>query len=377
MNVSRDLSLAGNTVTVAQTAASLAEIAIAGIGLACKFGDQPFALYGAVATNLSSNTPDNDFSGKGESGPDFPLQIAAVPEVEDLDTPQERITALAGLALGQTLNFFPQDIEKNILVLTLLPEATTERGGSLNREQLQTALISRHSTLANARFQFAGPDQGAVLQLQKACTELAEGRWRAVLFGGVDSLVDVVTCAAFIQKDNTMLPEDVGDVILGEGAAFLVLEKCNPANSSNKSPLIVAMAASEEPHRGKAEDHHMTGLATALENTLATSKLSPAAIKSIVLPLDGNIADELEWHQTVEGIWPRRNNIPRRFEELRPYRSLGNTGAATLPLALALASVRLDFRFPSVDNIFVCEISHHSSRGVVFLKAAPAQGNLF
>jgi 3-oxoacyl-[acyl-carrier-protein] synthase-1 len=133
------------------------------------------------------------------------------------------------------------------------------------------------------------------------------------------------------------------------------------------------MAASEEPKVGEAEDQHMTGLATALRNTLATAKLSPAAIKSIVLPLDGNIADEMEWHQTVETIWPRRDNIPRRFEELRPYLSLGDTGAATLPLALALASARLDFRFPSVDNILVCEVSRYSPRGVVYLKVPPAR----
>jgi hypothetical protein len=53
--------------------------------------------------------------------------------------------------------------------------------------------------------------------------------------------------------------------------------------------------------------------------------------------------------------------------------SLGDTGAATLPLALALASARLDFRFPSVDNIFVCEVSRHSPRGVVYLKVPPTR----
>ena len=359
--------------TGSQAVAPLAEVAVTGVGLACTTGDQPFALFGAVATHLSSSTPHHDFSGSGGSATDIHLLIAAVPEVEDLDTPQERITSLAGPALRQALNFLPQDIEgKDILVVTLLPEPATERGGSLNHEQLQTTLASQHSSLAMACFRFAGPDQGAVLQLQKACSELIEGNWQVVFFGGADSLVDTVTCASLIQTNPAILQKDDGGVVLGEGAAFLLLEKGNPANPSSKFPLIGAMAASEEPHAGK-EDHHMTGLATALRNTLATAQLSPAAIKSIVSPLDGNIADELEWHQTVETIWSRRDNIPRKFEELRPYLSLGDTGAATLPLALALASARLDFRYPSVDNVFVCETSPHSPRGVVYLKAPPAQ----
>ena len=365
--------------TGSQAIVPLTEVAVTGVGLACTTGDRPFALYGAVATHLSSSTPHHDFSGNGGSGgsaADIRLLIAAVPEVEDLDTPQERIISLAGSALKQTMNFLPQNIQdlegKDILVLTLLPEAATERGGSLNRNQLQTALTNQHSSLATACFRFAGPDQGAVLQLQKACAELIEGKWQVVLFGGADSLADVVT-ASLVQNNSAMLQKDAGGVVLGEGAAFLLLQKCNPSKPSSEFRSIGAMAASEEPHAGK-EDHHMTGLATALRNTLATAQLSPAAIKSIVLPLDGNIADELEWHQTVETIWSRRDNIPRKFEELRPYLSLGDTGAATLPLALVLASARLDFRFPSVNNVFVCEITHHCPRGVVYLKAPTAQG---
>jgi 3-oxoacyl-[acyl-carrier-protein] synthase-1 len=375
MNASRSLTSTQTTAgTGSQAVVPLTEVAVTGVGLACKTGDQPFALFGAVATHLTSSTPHNDFSGNGDSAADIRLLIAAVPEVEDLDTPQERITSLAGSALKQTLNFLPQPIEgKDILVLTLLPEAATERGASLNREQLQTALTSQHSTLTTACFRFAGPYQGAVLQLQKACAELVEGKWQVVIFGGADSLVDIVTCASLIQTNSAMLQKGAGGVVLGEGAAFLLLEKCNPSNPSSEFPSIGAMAACEEPHPGKAEDDHMTGLATALRNTLATAKLSPAAIKSIVLPLDGNIADEMEWHQTVETLWPRRDNIPRRFEELRPHLSLGDTGAATLPLALALASARLDFRFPSVDNIFVCEVSRHSPRGVVYLKVPPTR----
>lgn len=378
MNASRSIPRPQTaTGTGSQAVVPLTEVAVTGVGLACTTGDQPFALYGAVATHLSSSTPHHDFSGNGDSAANIRLLIAAVMEVEDLDTPQARITSLAGSALRRALIFLPQAIQnlegKNILVLTLLPEATTERGGSLNHEQLQATLASQHSSLATACFRFAGSDQGAVLHLQKACAELIEGKWQIVLFGGADSLVDVVTCASLIQTNSTMLQKNAGGVVLGEGAAFLLLEKGYPSNPSSEFPLIEAMAASEEPHTGK-EDHHMTGLSTALRKTLATAQLSPDAIKSIVLPLDGNIADELEWHQTVETIWSRRDNIPRRFEELRPYLSLGDTGAATLPLALALASARLDFIFPSVDNIFVCEVSRHSHRGVVYLKAPTAQG---
>ncbi len=362
------------TGTGFQTAVPAKGIALRGIGLTCKAGDQSFALFGAVATHLTNCTPHNHFSGKGENGEGIRLLLASIPELEGCQTPQERITSLAESALKQALSFLPQDMAgEKILVLTLLPEVETDRGASLNHELLQSALQGQDDNLTTACFRFASPDQGAVLQLEKACAELAGGKWQYVIFGGADSLVDIVTCASLIQTKSAMLREDAGGVILGEGAAYLLLEKCDPSNPPTGCPIIGAMTSCEEPYAGKAEDHQMTGLTTALRNILTTANLSAPALQSIVLPLDGNIDDELEWHQTVENNWSRRENIPRKFEELRPYISLGKTGAATIPLALVLGAARFDFRFPSVDNIVVVESSQHSHRGTVYLKMLPSR----
>ncbi len=373
MNPSRSLRPAGPAHNPRSAGSTpLTEIAISGTGLACQAGDQPFALFGAIATCLSGSTPHDDLcaQGSGKGGAGKPILIVPVAGLENLDTPQERISTLAGSALQQALESLPPGSEeKDLLVLTLIPEEGTARRGTLDLEQLQSTLKNQHSGLATACFRFASPDQGAVKQLSEACTELAEGKWQLVLFGGADSLVDIATCTSLIQENKAMPRGGAGGVIPGEAAAYLLLEKS--PNKTN-APVIYAMAAAEEPHTGQADLQKMTGLATALNHTLSEANLTPADIKSIALPLGGNRVDDLEWHQVVENLWSRRENIPREFEEMKPYTTLGDTGAAKIPLALVLGFARLEFHFPSVSQVLVCEASHHSPRGALCLKPGAA-----
>lgn len=188
------------------SAAPSPPVAITGIGLCCQPGTEPFALFGAVGTNLSGarahDCLDTPLPGKKDRDP---ILYAPVSQLAGLDTPHERITILAQIALEAAAEQLPEGIpEEAVLVLTLIPSAETPRGRNLDPKALKETLASCHPRLDSACFRFVTVDRGSVETLQEACAELQQGKWQTVLFGGVDSLVDIVTCTELVYREEVM-----------------------------------------------------------------------------------------------------------------------------------------------------------------------------
>jgi 3-oxoacyl-[acyl-carrier-protein] synthase-1 len=283
-----------------------------------------------------------------------------------LDTPHERIAVLAQTALEKAAEQIPVGIPgEAILVLTLVPTQQTPRGRNLDLEDLKEQLTSCHPRMDSACFRFVPVDQGSVETLQEICTELQQGKWQAVLFGGADSLVDIVTCTELVCQGKAMPKGGIEGIIPGEGAAYLVLEK---QPSGNCRARIKATHTAPEPHHDQAHDKQMTGMTAAIKAAMQDAGIVPEKLDGIVLPFGGRMVEALEWHQVVETVWPRRENTPREFEILRPGTTLGETGAASLPLGLALGCARFEFEFPTADNLLVCTCHPSISRGAVSLK---------
>lgn len=341
-------------------------VSIAGIGLCCQAGTAPFALFGAVGTNLSGVCAHDCLEAPlpGKKG-NAPILCAPISHLEGLNTPHDRITALAQIALAAAAEQIPKEIPgEAILVITLIPATQTPRGQNLDLADLEQQMASCHPRVDGACFRFVPIDQGSVESLQEACAELQQDKWQAVLYGGVDSLIDIVTCSELVYQRNAMPQGGIEGIIPGEGAAYLVLQK----QASDKSlAQINAVCTAPEPHNGQAHDKQMTGMAAAIKATLQHTDISPEKLDSIVIPFGGRMVEALEWHQVVEAVWPRRENVPRMFEVLRPGITLGETGAASLPLGLALGCARFEFEFPGIDNLLVCSCHPSASRGAVSL----------
>jgi 3-oxoacyl-[acyl-carrier-protein] synthase I len=349
------------------SAAAPSPVAITGIGLCCQPGTEPFALFGAVGTNFSGTRAHDcleaPLPGKRDRAS---ILYAPVSRLEGLDTPHDRIAALAQIALEKAAEQLPEAIPgEEVLVLTLIPPTETPRGRNLDQADLKETLTSCHPWLDSACFRFVTIDQGSIEPLQEACAELQQGKWQAVLFGGVDSLVDIVTCTELVCQDKAMPKGGVEGLIPGEGAAYLVLEK-QPSGKSRGQ--ITAVHTAPEPHQDQAHDKRMTGMTAAIQSALRYPHTAPEKLDAIVLPFGGRMVEALGAHQVVETVWPRRENIPRDFEILRPCTTLGETGAASLPLGLALGCARFEFDFPTADNLLVCTCHPATSRGAVSLK---------
>jgi 3-oxoacyl-[acyl-carrier-protein] synthase-1 len=343
------------------------DLVISGLGVCCPSGVVPSALLGAVATNISAAAADERFSlpvsGAEE---DAAVLTAPVTQLQELKDPPLRMAMLAQTALVQALAGLPDDFAwGELLIITLVPEAQTPRGLQPHAlDQLRRDLSELRPGLDRAGFRFASYEEGAVAHLQAACAELREGKRRALLFGGVDSLVDLVTCTLLARDGRIATTHNSEGLVPGEGAAYVLVQS---ESASTALAHLAGIGYAVEPHAGQADASRMRGLSAAVASALEARTLLPAAMDCVIAPHDGSLSGALEWHQTVERLFPRRESAPRNFEELLPCRSFGDLGAAALPLALVLGCARFEFTNPSVKHVMVCEPGDFPQRGAVLL----------
>jgi 3-oxoacyl-[acyl-carrier-protein] synthase-1 len=355
-------------------------VSITGTGMYAATGDLDAALWGAIATRLSSGRPVAGLSvpaaDQGVEQPYF-APIAALPgELKSAI----RTPIMAQEALLRASAFLPNDrLGLRILILTLLPASSPERpnAGNLDREELAAALRDTHPALAMAEVRFATADTGATSHLAQGIEELQAGQWDAVLFGGADSLTDRGTILALAAQGRCCSDRNPEGSLPGEGAAYLLLEK----HDETRPPLavIAGLGHAREENPGKAANCRMTALAASIEQALGQAQCKPSQVETLVLPMGKDVPATLEWHQVRRKLWTKPEDANPEMEELLPQASIGDTGAATLPLALVIGCARFEFNFPPAERVLVCEVGQGAPRGAVLLKkhkqqTKPAEG---
>ncbi len=358
------------------------ETIIAGIGLNCVSGDQPFALLGTVGTDISGARPDPVIKVAVQGGQkEEPAMVARVADLEGIELPAERMEILAAKALSGAAASLPGDVAgEKILVCTLRPGEDCARGSALDAHQLEQPLRSLHPQLQAAEFRFIDSACGPTGQLLTVCNELAAGDWQAVLFGGVDSLVDTVSCHELALAGRLMTDGGTQGLIPGEAAAYLLLLP-GGAEPAEKLAYIRGASQAEEPNTGKADCQPMTGLSTAIDQALSQSSCSVSALGGVIIPFGNEISSSLEWHQTTLKHWSPQPGMAESAEKHLPtaepqaepevmslHITCGDTGAAAFPLSLVLGCARFGFAHPQVDNILVCAAGGEPLRGALLLQ---------
>jgi 3-oxoacyl-[acyl-carrier-protein] synthase-1 len=117
----------------------------------------------------------------------------------------------------------------------------------------------------------------------------------------------------------------------------------------------------------------MTGLVQSIEQALAQAQCKPSQVETLVLPMGKDVPAALEWHQVQRKLWSKPEDIHPDQEELLLQSSIGDTGAAALPLSLVIDCARFEFNFPPADRILVCEAGQGEPRGAVVLKKLKQQ----
>lgn len=344
-------------------------VSITGIGVFAATGDLAAALWGGIATRLSASRVVPGLSvpdGGSSMAQPYYAPITALPT--EMET-ELRITIMAAKALAQACTALPKSRPGlRLLVMTLLPASSPERPdiGSLDREELSAHFRELHPALGQAEVRFAEEDAGATFHLNQCLEELRRGPWDAILFGGADSLIDRETIQAFVARKSCCTDRHPEGTLLSEGAAYLLLEKHSERHRARG--IITGLGHAREPNHRQGDLKPMTALTASIEQALA--QCPPSQVETIVLPMENDIPTALEWHQVEGKLWRKPGpDADIDIEELNPQSTIGYTGAAALPLALATGCARFAFNFPPAERILVCEIGRGQSRGAVFLKS--------
>jgi 3-oxoacyl-[acyl-carrier-protein] synthase-1 len=213
---------------------------------------------------------------------------------------------------------------------------------------------------------------GVFQALQMAVSELASGRIRQAIVGGVDSYLDEATLEWLVDIQRLKTDTTVIGMIPGEGAAFVVIESRENAQARGATPLArvdgVATAMESQsmfsgtPSRGE-------GLTSALQQTLGALPDGGADTAVVLCDLNGERYRATEWGLTL----PRTLGGLRKSPAVwHPATSNGDTGAASGAINLAFAATAIAKGYARPEHLLVWGSSDEGLRGSAYLRAPEA-----
>ena len=250
----------------------------------------------------------------------------------------------------------------------VLPPADTPRGRAQDPDALRAHLSAEPAIedLAPVVEHQQGP---VAAHLAAACQALAGGEADEIVFGAADSLLDPDTLAQLARRGLLETGEGTG-VVPGEAAVLLRLRRAGPHGEAPRLAGLAAGPGAGSGSRGKARHPLARALHRATGGTGPDAVVHPAGTRRRYL---------LDWHQVRNELWPPAppgdhvGPPAPEPETLELGLAVGETGAAALPLGLALACARLGTEDPAPARLAVaCEWTDEGEHAAVAVAAAPA-----
>ena len=373
-----------------------APIAITGIGLACHAGDQPFELISSILGQINGVRLSKAFKFKPADANEEALpRMAPVVELGDMSD-RYRMYKLSTIALSNVAEQLPADInvERVLIVITVDPELIT-RFSKVDTQHLQSFLVKLIPRIATATFRILpNISTSSSNALRTSLAELNEGKWQAIIFGGADSLISIYTCQD-LHRDNRLNIVGKSDgIVPGEAAAFVVLQSTESATKNTTPALgyLRGLGVTAEPNARDADIEATDGLSSAITQALAQAGIAATDIQGVVQCLGAETVQSFEWFQTTQKIWPRRVSEQQRMavqlgeieqadipddpipKIVLPYLTMGEVGAAALPIQLATALAWIEYDasqarwgFPIRNHLLVCDTPDAPERGAMII----------
>ena len=335
-------------------------LVISAVAVNTAYGDHPAALFGGIATRLSCR---EKVPGLKISTPEQVTETpycAASPELPPELPPELRLQLLCQGALEQ-LPPLPTDLS-DTLIVNQLPSCAALRNFDFFTASLSASLPQSHS--ATLRQQAASTSNTSLLE--HSLGEFRHGPWQRLIFGSTDCRIDSNAVLEALQQYNCCSDLNPDRCLLGEGAAYLMIEKVSQPAAGQI--VIAGLAEQEEPNNGLAASKPTSALASSITTCLSQRGIALEEITCLITGYVPDMVGTLEWHQTERKLWPNTGRRPCTIEELNPHLGTGDCGSANLALALALACARFEFRVEPVTTVLICDISDQPWRGAVCLQ---------
>jgi len=373
-----------------------APIAITGYGIACHAGDRTRSLISSILGQMSGAALSDTFKVKSENGGGY-TEVRTAPVEEFGDMPVlDRMYELTTIALTNATAQLPANVktESLLIVLTVAPEFIMHLM-EIDPQYLQSHLEEKIPRLATATFRIQpNTTSTSTSALRTAIAELNEGKWQAIIYGGGDSLLSMETCLDLNEQNRLNTVSSNTGLVPGEGAAFVVLQT-NDTAKTNTTPALAylsGLGVAAEPNARNADLAATEGLSSAINQAIAQAGIAATDIQGIVHNLGAETVHAIEWYQTTKKIWPRRVNEQQRMavqlgeieqadmpddpipKEVLPYKTMGEVGAAALPMQLATALSWIEYDahqsrwgFPVRQHLLVCDTPAVAERGAIVI----------
>ena len=385
---------------IAKALTTSAPIAITGLGIACHAGDEPHNLIRSIIAQVSGVRLSEEHQFIQKDGKSALPRMAPVLELLD-DSERDRMYALAKIALENIATNFPANIkpESSVVVIVVDTELLT-RFKKIDVQHMQDYLTGNIPLLSSTTFRILPNDAvSSTTALRTALAELNDGQWQSIIFGGADSLVSIYTCMELHNEIRLNIVGKREGLVPGEAAAFVLLQSAVSATKNTTPPLgyLRGVGVAPEPHARNADIESTEGLSSAINQALTQAGIAATEIQGIVHNLGAETVQSLEWHHTTQALWPRRVSEQQRLAvengEIEqadipedpipdiecPYQTMGEVGAAALPmqLATALAWIQYDahqarWGFPIRNHLLVCDTPDAPERGALIISPALA-----
>lgn len=336
------------------------DLAVAGYGMVCSVGLNAPAACAAIRCVLSNCVETRFMNSGGEW-----TTAAEVP----LETPWRGLAKLANMgamAIMEALGGMSQrDINETPLLLCL---AEPERPGRIRGQE--EFLVKHIQDITGMRFhpQSAVISRGRVggsKAIEAAHTLLATGKCQRCVVAGVDSYLTAETLSAY-EKAQRLLTESNSDgFIPGEAGAAVLLTSSKFATNA---PITINGVGfgQENAHIQSEEPLRADGMVQSIKNALAMSGQDLGDLDFRICDVSG------EQYYFKEAALALARILRKRKEEFdiwHPAECIGETGAAIVPILLAVASAAVAKGY-SKGNGIICHVSNDDGqRGAIVVNA--------
>ena len=378
-----------------QPAAKPAPVAITGLGLACHAGEKSRSLISSILGQMSGVELSDTYAMRQSDGSNDLARVAPVVALAGQHAQQRMFTMSAAALWNAAANLTANIRAENLLIVTMVDPKLLSLNNNTDQHRLQSYMIDGMRRFEAATFRLLPNDTtSASSALQATIAELNEGKWQAVIFGGADSLISMDTCLTLNDQGRLNTLSNSNGIIPGEAAAFVVLQSTDAA-ANNTSPALAyisGLGVAAEPHAREADLHATEGLSSAITQAITQASIAAADIEGIVHNLGAETVHVLEWSQTTKKNWPRRVNEQQRLavqlgeieqadipddpipRALHPYMTMGEVGAAALPMQLATALAWIEYDahqsrwgLPVRKHLLVCDTPAATERGALII----------
>ena len=340
------------------------DLAVQNCGMVTSVGLSAPASCAAIRCGLANFQQTRFMDGYGQW-----ITAAEVP-LENPWRGRAKLVHMAAEAVQETISDLSEgDIRETILLLCLAEESRPGRIPGLDQNLLREVqkVIGRqfHSqsmVLANGRV-------GGGQAIEIAMSAISSGQCRYGLVVGTDTFLVATTLAAY-EKENRILTEHNSDgFIPGEAGAAVLLA---PVRRAKSASIIItgcgfglekAHIRSEEPLRGD-------GMAEAIKNALSMSGKELGDLSYRICDISG---EQYYFKEAALALLRVLRKRKEAFDIWHPAECIGETGAAIVPVVLAVASAAVNKGYSKGRGILCHFANDDGQRAAIIVNASDAE----